>query len=143
MHNHIESSHMVKCDLCSFVAEDEDTLDTHELFEHNFPCPNCLNIFRTIDKIDGHICKLEITNPTYQTLYTKHWLDRIFCSKLDKEVAILHCENCVEKNKTCGWTPYSLLRKDEVTHLESGNFIYECKMRFREILWTKLVAAIE
>ena len=109
-----------------------------------------MNKFRILEKIDGHICKLEITNPTFESFYTKNWLDRngcnaIYCSKLGEEVAILHCENCTSSKKTCGWDPYTLTvkNKDEVTHLEAGNYIYECKMRFREILWSKIVQAVK
>ena len=54
---HMKSNHVIKCDLCSFEGD---------LFEHNFPCPNCLNIFRTTDKHDTNICKLEIINPTFE-----------------------------------------------------------------------------
>ena len=60
---HIESAHKFRCDLCDFQADFNGDLDTHKLFEHNNPCSECINTFRTPDKLEQHICKLEITNP--------------------------------------------------------------------------------
>ena len=46
---------------------------------------------------------------------------------------------------SCGRVPYTLTVRniDEVTHLEAGNYIYECKMRFREILWSNFIEAVK
>ena len=142
---HIESAHKFRCDLCDFQADLKDDLETHELFEHNNPCPECINTFRTPDKLEHHICKLEVTNPEYGSLYTKNWLDgngcnSIYCNNLSCEVIILHGKKCVVKDKTCSWTPYTLSEHgNSVTHLELGKYTYECKIRYREILWPKLV----
>ena len=125
----MESHHGIKCDLCGYWTEGEDNMDTHSLFNHNFPCPNCLNIFRTLDKQDGHI-KLEITNPTHKTLYTKHWL--IGMDVMQSSVANLinrwlFCtvRTVVSNKKPCGWTPYSLSSNsnNQVMYLESGQAI--------------------
>ena len=147
---HMKSNHVIMCDLCSFEAKNKSDIEDHDLFEHNFPCPNCLNIFRTPDKHETHICKLEIINPTFETLYMRNWLDGngcnpIMCSKREQEVIILHEDNCVSGRRLCCWSPYLLatIIKNEVTHLERGKYAYERKMRHREILWSKLVEEIE
>ena len=79
---HIESAHKFRCDLCDFQADLKDDLETHELFEHNNPCPECINTFRTPDKLEQHICKLEVTNPENGPLYTKNWVDGNGCNSI-------------------------------------------------------------
>ena len=93
---------MALCDLCDFETDSKTKLDTHELFEHNFPCPDCLNIFRTAHKLEKHICKLEVENPTYDSFYSRDWMNGNGCNsinstKLCQEVGILHSEKCVLK----------------------------------------------
>ena len=147
---HIKSNHVIKCDLCSFEGESKYDMEDHDLFEHNFPCPNCLNIFRTPEKQDIHICKLDIINPTFESLYMRNWLDGngcnpIMCSKREQEVIILHNDYCVSGRRLCCWMPYSLAytNENEVIPLERGKYAYERKMRHREILWSKLTEDID
>ena len=97
---------MFSCDLCDCCTESKDELDTHELFEHNNPCPECCNIFRTYEKLKKHICKLEVTNPTFESYYTKSWVDgngcnAVHCNKLGHEVIIMHVWRCASRDKTC------------------------------------------
>lgn len=141
---HMKSSHEFNCNLCNFQTDMKDKFDTHELFEHNFPCSECLNIFRTPIKLKDHICKLEVINPEFGSFYIKNWLDgngcnAIYCSEQGQELAILHCQKCVSNQKKCGWTPFTLsIKNNGVTHLELEKYAFECKMRYREILWPKL-----
>ena len=92
--------------------------------------------------------QLEITNPSFKSLYMKGWLDRkgcnaIYCSQLNQEVAILHCETYLLDTKPCAWAPYEQNQtKDHVTHLNLANYIYECKIRHRDLLWDKLIKVI-
>ena len=140
--------HVLECDLCDFKTESRRDKDTHELFEHNNPCPECLQIFRTYDKLEKHTCKLEVRNPAFQTYYTRSWVDgnacnSVFCNILGKEVAILHIEKCLTNKKCCCWAPYDLARKiSETVHLEFDKFAKEEKMRYRDILWSELVKEI-
>ena len=50
------------------------------------------------------ICKLEITNPTFETLYMRNRLDgngcnQILCSKREQEVMVVHNDHCVSGHK--------------------------------------------
>jgi hypothetical protein len=57
----------------------------------------------------------------------------------------LNCLSCAKLFHLIenSWDPYTLTvkNKDEVAHLEAANYMYECKMRSREILWQKLAEA--
>ena len=126
---HIDSSHTLFCDFCGFFSKSKDCLDEHNMMKHNFSCPTCTNIYPTPDKLNRHVCKLEIDNPSFNTFYSRGLFDlrgcnQINCSERDKQIAILHCDNCVENDRPCCWAPYGLSEKsEEVLHLQTKNFI--------------------
>ena len=39
--------------------------------KHYFPCGDCSLIFRTLGRLRNHMCKLQIKNPTFGSLYSK------------------------------------------------------------------------
>ena len=121
-----------------------DNLHEHYLSEHSFSCPACNIIFRTLNKLNRHLCKLEVDNPSFRSFLTRGWFDlkgcnQVNCSVRDQQVAILHCEECVKEENSCCWAPYELSRKsEEIIHLQTNNIIKHSKMSHIEILWPQL-----
>jgi hypothetical protein len=149
MKMHVNSKHkFLLCDQCDFKTENRDNLDTHTLFEHNFTCSVCISRFRSADKLESHICKLDVDNPSFASLYTRGWFDLqgcnpVNCQKLDQQVVILHCEQCIKNEKSCCWAPYDLkIKTDEVLHLDSKKFIKHTQVSHLEILWPAVVEAL-
>ena len=141
---HTNSKHVLYCDHCEFQSESSDSLHEHYLLKHNFLCPTCSNIFKTQQKLSKHLCKLEVDNPSFGTFYTRGWFDlkgcnQVFCSDLDRQVAILHCEDCLKEETSCCWAPYKLSSKSEdIIHFQTKNFIKHTKMSHIEVLWPQL-----
>ena len=149
MKMHVNSKHkFLLCDQCDFKTENRDNPDTHTLFEHNFTCSVCISRFRSADKLESHICKLDVDNPSFASLYTRGWFDLqgcnpVNCQKLDQQVVILHCEQCIKNEKSCCWAPYDLkIKTDEVLHLDSKKFIKHTQVSHLEILWPAVVEAL-
>ena len=131
---------VVKCPDCNFTAD--WNLDDHILDKHNFPCGDCSLIFRSLERLRNHMCKLPIKNPTFGTLYSKSWWDGngcnpIFCDRKNQEVAWLHHDKCLSKVKTCYLAQNHLAEKDGTFHLEIDKYIIYC-----EIQWEALASKI-
>ena len=65
----------------------------------------CNEMFAGIDKLNGHMCRVHIKNPSYKEYYMKDWLIRnicirVFSRKKQSEVGMLHSELCIE-SKPC------------------------------------------
>ena len=114
------------CEFCSFEAGLKSELLKHKSLEHNLNCLECYETFATNEKLNTHICKHEIGNPSFEQFYTRSWMDanncnKIYCNNIKQEVAILHCKKCAKSERTCCWSPYNLNEEsDGVTHLEFG-----------------------
>ena len=70
-------------------------------------CKTCGSVFRTEEKLENHLCRVTVRNPTFCNFYTKKWIPVNRCSSIfhrikKEEVAILHCEDCVTKKNRCG-----------------------------------------
>ena len=72
----------VKCPECVYRAESKYYLEDHILDNHNFPCGNCSMIFRNLERLDNHMCKQEIKNPTFESFYSKSGFDINGCNPL-------------------------------------------------------------
>ena len=124
-------------------------LENHQTLTHNRECEECNEHFRTLDKLHEHTCKKEISNPSFQTYYSRSWMDangcnKIYCDITKQEVVILHSEKCIKGDKFCCWFPYQLHgQNSEVIHLEfelyTKGFIFR---RNREMKWAELVIAL-
>ena len=99
---------------------------------HEVECTSCKCTFRSEAKLQDHMCRLHITNPSYKTMYMKDWFVkdtcvRVYDSVLQNEIALLHCDNC-KKCKPCSDYPPSFKRgvkfKDDngLVHLNSGTY---------------------
>ena len=137
------------CEFCGFEAELRSDLLKHKSFEHNFNCSECYETFASKDKLNKHICKHEIGNPSFEQFYTRSWMDanncnKIYCNSIKQEVAILHCKKCAKSEKTCCWSPYNLNGEiDGVTHLEFELFTKDHIFKKMEIKWPELVKALK
>ena len=87
------------CDTCDFITSNEKGLKIHTGKMHEVECTSCKCTFRSEAKLQDHICRLHITNPSYKTMYMKDWFVkdtcvRVYDSVLQNEIALLHCDNC-------------------------------------------------
>ena len=124
----------VKCPECIYIAESNYYLEDHILDNHNFPCGNCTMIFRTLDRLEIHICKQEVKNPTFGSLYSKSWFDingcnPVYCGSINQEIAWLHSERCWSKNQMCCVLQNKTEDSCEI-HLELDKFIIYCVIQW-------------
>ena len=86
------------CEFCSFEAGLKSELLKHKSLEHNLNCLECYETFATNEKLNTHICKHEIGNPSFEQFYTRSWMDanncnKIYCNNIKQEVAIYIVRN--------------------------------------------------
>ena len=108
-----------------------------ESSEHQYKCDTCDLTFKTELKLRDHICKVEISNPKYATLYMKGWYNAngctpVYCSKQSTDIAWLHCENC-DLEECASYTDKNIEDRDV------ENLKLEC---FVKILWSKLLQEV-
>ena len=149
VNQHMKRVHEFCCNICSFEANTEWEIENHEIVQHNYNCLECNETFRTADKLEIHICKHEVINPSYSSYYMRGWVDingcsPVYCGDLEQKVAIIHKEQCASQKKPCSWAPFTLNRsKDEVIHLEFEKLVKLVKPQNVEILWEQLSADIK
>ena len=140
---HKQEQHRLKCDHCDFAAKSKDGLNLHLEDKHKFICKKCNLAHNDETKHKIHICREEIENPTFKSLYTRHWLDQngcngIYCSERNEEVIWLHSEMCWIGEMPCSWTPYLNLREPPkpgaVKHFKYSAFVKDNK-----ICWSALL----
>ena len=64
-----------------------------------FRCQVCHMTIRTEEKLETHLCRVMVKNPTHQSLYMKCWCDANGCSPIvckikNQVVAWLHHRKC-------------------------------------------------
>ena len=153
---HIKAKHKFQCDLCSYVSEKEEDLKSHAFSIHKggkvmtdqeFKCDRCELTCKTKLKLKNHICKVEVQNPSYGTLYMKGWYDchgctQVYNSTQNKEIAWLHSDHCVLEEcapfrNNSGEIEEAII-EDEVEHLKM-----ECFVERERILWPKLITELK
>ena len=95
-----------KCGSCDYQSDDENDMNTHVKIKHAFNCEVCKLIFKNEVKLQTHVCRITITNPTYGEFYTKNWIvskscARIFSRTQKQEVAYLHSPQCINNTNSC------------------------------------------
>ena len=136
-----------KCDECDFEARFSEDLKMHIHEKHQLQCQDCHENFNGRKKLDNHMCRLHIENPSFGDMYVKNWVIknecvRVFSKHLQKEIAIIHSDVCVEKH-TCTYVlPDSVTQpryKDTTgfIHLHSSELINN-----REVKWAILAEMV-
>ena len=134
---HMHEKHRFDCDHCDFISQSEETFNLHMEEYHEYKCENCNLAHGDKWKHTIHICREEIHNPTYNSFYTKSWLNRngcngLYCSERNEDVVWLHDQKCWSGELCCCWTPHVYFGKPaepgEVKHLEYSRFVKDKKL---------------
>ena len=78
----------------------------HVKSKHEFSCEICELTFKYEEKLQTHMCRLTLTNPTCGDYYPNHWIlvngcTQIFSCSKKREVLILDCKLCLENKNSC------------------------------------------
>ena len=89
-----------KCGSCDFESDDEENLNVHVKSKHIFSCEICKLTFQNEKKLQTHMCRLTVTNPTCGDYYPNHWIlvngcTQIFSCSKKREVLFLHSKLCL------------------------------------------------
>jgi hypothetical protein len=129
---HKHEKHQHKCVHCEFETHYKDTFDAHRKDNHKYSCDKCLLTSKDDWKHQIHICKVDITNPTFGDFYTKEWLDHNGCNAIysleaNEDIICLHSDKCWSKEIPCHWTPYFLqdepIKPGDVRHIQFTRFV--------------------
>ena len=88
------------CSMCDNETNDEFILKKHYEVKHElFTCKVCHMTIRSEQKLQTHLCRVLVKNPTHKSLYMKGWYDAngcapIFCKIKNQEYAWLHHKKC-------------------------------------------------
>ena len=130
---HIEDLHGTKVD------ESEGVIGSD-----NFECETCGLVYATEEKLKKHMCRITIKNPSFCDLYVKNWIAVNICNliyhRIEKsEVAILHCQACIDNTARCGekfptlWLPAQEDTKDGVWHLDRAKFLKDGRLDWQAV----------
>ena len=112
---------------------------------HELECKSCNSIFPSDTKLKDHMCRLHVSNPSNKFLYMKDWfvMDsciRVYDSGQQKEIALLHSDNC-DKLKPCSDYPSVSMKgtakvkdKNGLIHLHAGTH-FERNSMPEEVIW--------
>ena len=97
------------CEECNHFAESKADLKLHHETFHVKFCSNCNCNFIGERKLQEHVCRIQISNPSSGRLYTKDWFVkdnciRVFDNDAKDEKYVLHCDNCLSI-KSCEELP--------------------------------------
>ena len=95
-----------KCGTCDYASESANDVNAQNQIKHAFSCEVCGIIFKNKVKLQTHMCRIIVKNPTCGDYYTKNWViaktcTRVFSSSEKKEVLFLHSEQCIDQSKSC------------------------------------------
>ena len=164
MKKHLESKHDSMDNNCDLACSNKLVLERHvavkvsksesdhevcEKTSTNFYCKTCNLAFSSEDKLDKHFCRVTVRNPSFCDLYTKNWILLNRCSfiynRIKKvEVALLHCNDCVENKSRCTdkfpiWLPAQVDDQDDdgnfigLWHLEMKNFLMDGRIQWQAV----------
>ena len=101
-------------------------------------------MFAGIDKLNCHMCRVHIKNPSHKEYYMKDWLIRnncirVFSRKKQSEVGMLHSELCIESKPCSDFPPKLKPNIDRI--VEENYFVHVPLSKFLsngEIAWNIL-----
>ena len=141
---HIESNHSFKCKTCHKIFSSELSLKSHVEDKHATPktleCETCSYICNTAEKLEKHMCRITVRNPSFCDLYTKNWIVLNRCTYIyhrieKREVALLHCKDCMDNKNRCMekyplWLPAQEDKEDGIWHLDLSNFLKDGRLEW-------------
>ena len=111
-----------------------------EKHDYTCKCDICGVAFMMKSKLFNHICKVELKNPSFDTLYTRDWYDvngcnAVYCTTQNRDVAILHSEKCWSNTDKCFWP-----RNEKSVR---KHFLSEKVIKNGEVHWQTLLEEIK
>ena len=95
----------IKCKECDFTCNLESDLKSHAESIHQHFCSHCSCAYVGEKNLKKHLCRIFLCNPSCpeRGFYAKDWFERnkcirVFDTNAETEIAVLHSEDCVEKN---------------------------------------------
>ena len=98
---------------------------------------------KTKEKLEKHICRVTVRNPTFRNWYTKEWITINRCTYVFHrtkkiEIALFHCQVCAEKKNRCEgkfplWLPAQDDIEDGIWHLEMTKFLQDGRLDWEAI----------
>ena len=134
-----------KCEECEFTSNLESDLNSHIESMHQHFCSHCSCSYVGEKKLKKHLCRIFLCNPSCpeKGFYTKDWFERnkcirVFDTNTETEVAVLHSEDCVEKNICVtfldDFEKTGSFKDDEgITNLSDKNYITD-----KTVNWTSV-----
>ena len=109
------------CDQCNFTSESNKGLNIHMGRMHEVKCDKCNEKFGGDLKFETHMCRIQVTNPTFNSIYMKNWYIQneciqLFCNEDKKQIAILHSKECVNL-KPCPDLPKKIISGEIIKDL--------------------------
>ena len=103
------------CEECNHSAKSKADLKLHNETLHGKFCSDCKCNFAGERKLQEHVCRIHVSNPTSGTLYTKDWFVkdncvRVFDNETKDEKYVLHCDHCLTI-KSCEELPTDYKQK--------------------------------
>ena len=97
---------MFTCGLGDFKSKHKGEVQDHEVEHHQIKCDHCENTFIGQVKLEKHMYRKHVPNPDDMDMYVKNWIRKNGCipvlsKRMEKELVILHSENCWEKEIFC------------------------------------------
>ena len=142
LHQHKRQKHEIKCKLCKFEAQKNWILGNHMIEKHEYTCKCnvCGVAFKMESKLSDHICKVELRNPKFDTLYTRDWYNAngcnaVYCTTQNRDVAMIHADKCWSNKVKCFWP------RKEKTFVK--HFQLEKVIKNEEIHWETLLEEIK
>ena len=111
-----------------------------EKHDYTCKCDICGVAVKMESKLSDHICRVELRNPSFDTLYTRDWYNAngcnaVYCKTQNRDVAILHTEKCWSNTAKCFWPrEEKSLRK---------HFLSEKVIKNKEVQWKMLLEYIK
>ena len=114
--------------------------------ELDLECENCNLTCKTKDKLEKHLCRVTVKNPSFCDYYTKNWIVLNRCTPvyhriLKAEVALLHCEDCAQNKNRCIdnfplWLPAQEDEDGGIWHLEMIRFLKDGRIDWQNLKFT-------
>ena len=152
---------ILTCNICDFKCCGNQSLEDHMNEKHriceiesdtglakanielNLECENCNLTYQTEDKLEKHLCRVTVKNPSFCDYYIKNWIiinrcTPVFHRILKSEVALLHCQDCAQNKKRCVdkfpmWLPAQEDRDGGIWHLELIKFLKDGRIDWQAL----------